>query len=279
MTKILDGRVVRDQLKVELIERVKKLAFKPTLAVIQVGNLPASTSYIGQKIKFGEAIGVSVIHKKFSENISLVDLQSEIEKLNKVESVQGIIVQLPLPAPLDVLSVIETIDPKKDVDGLTAVNLKKLWSRQPAIIPATARGVLSLLDYYKIAIAGKRMVVVGRSNLVGGPIALALLNRGATVTICHRQTKILATMTKTAEILISATGVPGLITATEVSPRQVVVDVGLTAVASGGLVGDVAYNKVSKIVGALTPVPGGVGPMTVCSLFQNLLDVCENFKK
>ncbi|MEK7586284.1 MAG: bifunctional 5,10-methylenetetrahydrofolate dehydrogenase/5,10-methenyltetrahydrofolate cyclohydrolase [Patescibacteria group bacterium] len=279
MAKILDGRIVRDEIKSELIKRVSRLGFSPCLTVVQVGNLPASTSYIGQKIKFGEAIGVKVKHLCFSNNISLDELKNEILKLNQDNSVRGIIVQLPLPPQLDVWEVIETIDPKKDVDGLTAINLKKLWARQSTLIPATARGVLTLLDYYKIVIAGKRVVVVGRSNLVGGPIALAMLNRGATVTVCHRQTKDLASITKTAEILISATGHPGLITSAEVSPRQVVIDVGLTVSTGGGLVGDVAYAEVAKTVSAITPVPGGVGPMTVCSLFMNLLDVCENLKK
>ena len=197
---------------------------------------------------------------------------------------RGIIVQLPLPPHLDVWSVIETIDPKKDVDGLTAINLKKLWRSLPygrqgkgdGIIPATACGVLSILDYYQIPIEGKRVVVVGRSNLVGGPIALTMLGRGATITICHRKTLNLAEVTKSAEILISAAGVPGLITKKHVSPGQTVIDVGLTPKADGALFGDVAQNEVAKIVGAITPVPGGVGPMTVCSLFLNLLDAAEN---
>ncbi len=277
MAKVLDGRLVRDRLKGELIDRVKKLGGKPTLAVIQVGSLSASSLFITQKTKFGEAIGVKVEHINLPGQVTFADLQNEILKLNKDVSVRGIIVQLPLPPHLDVWSVIETIDPKKDVDGLTAINLKKLWAkRRDGIIPATACGILSILDYYQIPIEGKRVVVVGRSNLVGGPIALTLLNRGATVTICHRKTLNLAEVTKGAEILISAAGSPGLITKNHVSPGQTVIDVGLTPGVDGTLFGDVAQNEVANIVGAITPVPGGVGPMTVCSLFLNLLDAAEN---
>ena len=172
------------------------------------------------------------------------------------------------------MAVIEAIAPEKDVDGLTAINLKRLWERDSnAILPATARGVLRLLDYYKIPLAGRRAVVVGRSSLVGKPVALALLNRGMTVTICHRQTLDLPSLTREANLLVVATGSPCLIKAEHVNSKQIIIDVGITSMSNGRLSGDVDFKNVEPIVTAISPVPGGVGPMTVAALFANLLDV------
>ncbi|MBX4181742.1 bifunctional 5,10-methylenetetrahydrofolate dehydrogenase/5,10-methenyltetrahydrofolate cyclohydrolase, partial [Candidatus Parcubacteria bacterium] len=177
----------------------------------------------------------------------------------------GIIVQLPLPEHVDKDAVIEAINPTKDVDGLTSKTL---------FTPATAKGILTLLDYYKVKIKGKKVVMVGKSQLVGLPITLSLLNRHATVTVCHKQTRNLSQETRQADILIVATGVPGLITPKHVSKGQVVIDVGITVLRNKKVVGDVDFENVSKIVQAITPVPGGVGPMTVYSLFENLLKAC-----
>ncbi len=272
MTKILDGRLVRDFFATELKERIDTLKDKPNLAIIQVGDRIESNSYINQKKLFAEKIGALTKHIKFSEDESEENICLEIEKLNKDSSVHGIIVQLPLPKHIDKNILIQTIDPVKDVDGLTSVNTKLLWSNQKGHVPATARGIISLVDYYDIPIAGKRVVVVGRSDLVGKPVALSFLNRDATVTICHHKTSDIMSETKQADILVVATGHPSLITKDFVKEGQVVLDVGITLNKDKKLVGDVDFGEVSKIVYAISPVPGGVGPMTVVSLFQNLLD-------
>ena len=272
MTKILDGRLVRDFFATELKERIDTLKDKPNLAIIQVGDRIESNSYINQKKLFAEKIGALTKHIKFSEDESEENICLEIEKLNKDSSVHGIIVQLPLPKHIDKNILIQTIDPVKYVDGLTSVNTKLLWSNQKGHVPATARGIISLVDYYDIPIAGKRVVVVGRSDLVGKPVALSFLNRDATVTICHHKTSDIMSETKQADILVVATGHPSLITKDFVKEGQVVLDVGITLNKDKKLVGDVDFGEVSKIVYAISPVPGGVGPMTVVSLFQNLLD-------
>ena len=279
MVKILDGRVVRDNLAQNLKEKIARLKAKPKLAIIQVGNLAESTAYIKQKKAFGVSIGASVEHLQFESTVEEKDLLLKIASLNQDKSVHGIIIQLPLPENLNRGKLIEAIAPEKDVDGLTSRNVKALEAgNSSGLIPATAKGIMTLLDYYKIPVLGKRVVVVGRSNLVGKPTALALLNRGATVTVAHSQTPNLPQVTKLAEILIVAIGKPKFINAEYVSKGQVVIDVGINApkkldeeIPGKKLVGDVDFESVSKIVSAISPVPGGVGPMTVVSLFENLI--------
>ncbi len=263
MTLILYGRKVRDQIAKQLRTKIKKLNQPPRLAIIQVGNLAASNLYIKRKIKFAEDIGAEVKHYLFPAQISQNKLLTKIKKLNRTKNIHGIIVQLPLPEKISREEVVAEIDLKKDVDGLKSSSHFR---------PATARGVLALLDYYKVKIAGQKAVVVGRSALVGKPIALALLARGATVTICHRQTKDLAQETKLADILVVATGQPRLIKKKHVQAKQIVIDVGITLDKKGKLVGDVDYNNVAGRVKAISPVPGGVGPLTVAALFLNLFD-------
>ncbi len=281
MTLILDGKKVRDEIAAELTRQISSSSKKPTLAIVQVGDLEESNRYIQQKKLFGEKVGAEVILKKFDVMITEEALLSEITKLNKDSSVHGVLVQLPLSAHLNQYTVIEAIDPRKDVDGLTAQNLKLLWEcKKEGYVPATVKGVLALLDYYHIELSGKKVVVVGRSTLVGKPMALALLNRDATVTVCHRKTKDLARETKQADVIIAAAGHINLITKDHVSSGQVVVDVGINLVTGEHLdeevgkrklVGDVDFEQVKDIVAAISPVPGGVGPMTVVSLFENLL--------
>jgi len=292
MAKILDGRIVRDKIANKLKTLNSKLKTKPKLVIIQVGDLAESNAYIRQKILFGQKIGAIVDHQKLPENISQKDLISKLYSLNSIPSTHGIIVQMPIPANLDEDTIIDAINPQKDVDGLTSVNLKLLWENRPeGHIPATTKGILTLCNYYKIPVAGKKVVVVGRSFLVGKPTALAFLNRDATVTICHKETRNLKLETKNADILVVAVGKPDLITKNHVKKGQVVVDVGINVInnqkpsfakASEGkpetepkdrkIVGDVDFDTVSKIVAAITPVPGGIGPMTVASLFENLLE-------
>jgi len=280
MAKILDGRIVNEKIAEELraeILRVKNSQnLRPKLVIIQVGDLPQSNAYIARKKAFGEKIGAIVDHQKFPNDIREEKLITHISSLNTDPTVTGIIVQMPLPDHLDKDKIIESITPVKDVDGLTSTNLKLLWEgKEDGYTPATTKGVLTLLDYYKIPISGKNVVIVGRSFLVGKPTALALLNKDATVTVAHSKTKNLEEITRQADILIIAAGKPKLITKDHVRAGQVVVDVGINVVGDEvgprQLVGDVDFENVSKIVDTITPVPGGIGPMTVASLFENLL--------
>ena len=275
--KILDGKKLSAEIALELSKKVALLAseqnFKPKLVIIQVGDLAESNTYIKNKIIFAQKIGVDVVHKKYtidSTNLSR-EIISDIKSYNSDPKVTGIIVQLPIPASLDQGAILEAIDPKKDVDGMSPRNVKFLYENKEQFLPATTKGILLLLEKNKITIKGKKVVVVGQSFLVGKPTALAMLNRGATVTVCHNQTKNLEKETKTADILIVAVGKPKLITKRHVSPGQVVVDIGINVSKKGKIVGDVDFDNVAKVVRAVTPVPGGVGPMTIVSLFENLL--------
>ncbi len=276
MAKILFGDVVRDKIAKDLKKEISRLRSKPKLVIIQVDDVAESTVYIGRKVKFGQSIGALVDHVKLPKNIPQKELISQLSILNSDKSVHGIITQLPIPDSLDKDAVIETIDPKKDVDGLTSTNLKLLFEgKQNGLTPATTKGILTLLNFYKIPVAGKKVTIVGRSSLVGKPTAIYLLNHDATVSICHTKTKDLALETKTADILISAVGQPGLITKDHVRKDQVIIDVGTTVV-NGKLTGDVKFKEVSEIVAAITPVPKGIGPMTVVSLFENLLQAYDS---
>lgn len=279
--KILDGKVVRDKIAEKLKTQISVLSTKPKLVIIQVGNLPESNAYIRQKVLFGEKIGAVVEHLKLPEDIDQENLNSQLSTLNSDTSVHGIIVQLPIPKNLDKDKLIEAIDPAKDVDGQTATNIKYLFeNKKTGYIPATTKGILTLLRHYQIPVNGKNITVIGRSSLVGKPTALALINLDATVTVCHSSTRKLADKTKTADILIVAVGKPKLIKNFHVHKNQTVIDVGINAVESDSsatkLVGDVDFDTVSKIVSAITPVPGGIGPMTVASLFENLLEAAKS---
>jgi|SRR3990167_8672670 len=291
--KLLDGKKLNEKIAEKLKAEISRLRSKPKLIIIQVGDLAESNAYIGRKVKFGEKIGTLVEHKKFPEEITQSKLITQISSLNTDSSVTGIIVQMPLPKHIDKDEIIDAIEPTKDVDGLTSRNLKLLWeAKGEGFVPATTKGVISLLDEYKIPIEGKYVVVVGRSFLVGKPTFLAFLNRNATVTVCHRHTKDLAKHTKSADILIVAAGKPNLIGKEHVSKNQIVIDVGINAIPNevsprrdyeerprnirNILVGDVNFAEVSKIVKAISPVPGGAGPMTVASLFENLLEAYKH---
>jgi methylenetetrahydrofolate dehydrogenase (NADP+)/methenyltetrahydrofolate cyclohydrolase len=288
MPKILDGKAPRDIILNTLAGKISGLTKKPKLAIIQVGKIPESDTYIRQKKLMAEKIGALVEHITFEDTVTLKDVLSKITDLNADSSVHGIIVQLPLPAHLDPYVIIEMIDPRKDIDGLTSTNVKKLReNRSGGLVPATARGIVSLLKYHGIEMASKRVVVVGRSNLVGKPIAALMENQNATVTVCHRKTLHIEKETPRAEILIVAAGNPLLINENHVSKGQVVIDVGITVIpkrdSSGNvvgkeLVGDVDFERVKNIVDAISPVPGGVGPMTVASLFENLMDAYEEIE-
>ncbi|MEK7136879.1 MAG: bifunctional 5,10-methylenetetrahydrofolate dehydrogenase/5,10-methenyltetrahydrofolate cyclohydrolase, partial [Patescibacteria group bacterium] len=269
---ILDGRKAADALLTSLKPRVQEL--DPKLVIVQVGDDPASASYIRQKVKSCEKIGMRAEHKHLSEGITFEELLKIIQELNADTDVTGFIVQLPLPKALQpkLPEIIRAIDPKKDVDGFGAYNLGKMFlSREfEHLPPATPAGIIALLEYYKVEVAGKHVVIVGRINTVGKPLAAMLLNRDATVTVCHSRTTELGQRTLDADILVAAVGKPNLITADMVKEGAVVIDVGINEV-EGALVGDVDFDSVSKIASAITPVPGGVGPMTVASLLRNIV--------
>lgn len=280
--KILDGKKVRDFLASKIKLELIKLKAKPKLVIIQVGNDERSLVYVKQKKFFGEKLGFKVEHIQFDKKTQENNLISKIESLNSNPSVNGIIVQLPLPKDINSVRIVEAVSPEKDVDGLNSKNLRFLLDGQPSnndgYIPATTKGILSLLDFYQIPIEGKKVVIVGRSLLVGRPTALAFLNRNATITICHTKTKKLKMEVKSADIVIAAIGKPNFIKRSFVKTGQVIIDVGITKVGNI-LFGDVDFKSVSKIVRAITLVPGGVGPMTVVSLFENLLIAYNRQKK
>jgi len=269
---LLSGIQVREALKNQLKETTSLLDILPKLVILQIGDNKESDIYIKQKKKFGQELGIVVEHKVYREDIKESEIITEIESYNKDNEVGGIIVQLPIPKQLNRSKILNSIDFKKDVDGLGVVQTGLLYSGDPsAIIPATARGVISLFDFYHINLDSKHVVVVGRSNLVGKPVSQVCLNRNATVTTCHSYTKNLESITKTADILIVACGVPRLIGLSHVREGQVVVDVGINKTEEG-ICGDVDFDKVKDVVYAISPVPGGAGPLTVMSLFQNLID-------
>lgn len=276
MTDILEGKTLRDKIIKELSEK----RVSPKLAIIQVGNRPDSSAYINQKKKFGEKVGAVVEVFRFSEDTEQKYIEEKIGELNEDKSFHGIIVQLPVPKNINSFSLIENIDHRKDVDGLTSKNTKKLLLGDTSgLIPATAKGIMSLLSHYKIDPKGKKAVVIGRSQLVGYPIAQMLLAKDASVIICHSKTKNIPEIASQADILIVATGNPEFFGKEYVNNRQVVIDVGINLLEGKHLeeevpdkkfVGDVKFDEVKDIVSAITPVPGGVGPMTVASLLQNL---------
>jgi methylenetetrahydrofolate dehydrogenase (NADP+)/methenyltetrahydrofolate cyclohydrolase len=286
MAKLLSGTIARDAMVEKLKKEVHELGLQPTLVILQIGDRPDSNAYITQKKKFAEKIGAKVNHERYPDTISQEILLETIKKYNNDPTINGIIVQIPLPKHLNKDILIDSIDPKKDVDGLTTENTKYLYeNREGGFIPATTRGILNLLKFYNISIKGKKITVVGRSNLVGKPTALALLNAGATVMVGHLETKDLPAITKPAEILVVAIGDPEFINEKYVSPGQTVIDVGINSVEGKKfdeeidtprkLVGDVDFTAVEPIVEAITPVPGGVGPMTVASLFENLVEAAK----
>ena len=280
MITILDGKIAREEKISVLKKRIADLTFKPKLTIIQIGDKAESNTYVKLKKAFGESIGAEVEMIKFDEKISADHLIEKIKNLNEDKSVNGIIVQLPIPKNLELDEVLQTIDPKKDVDGLTISYLKKLWNGETdCLLPATAKGIISLLDFYQIPIDGKNVVIINHSALIGKPLSLLVLARGGTPTICHIKTKNLSEITKKADIIVSATGNPKMINENFVSAGQVIIDVGFGLDKDGKISGDVDFESVKNIVSAISPVPGGAGPMTVVSLFENLLDAVYGKQK
>ena len=273
--KILDGKSLSEQLVDSIKEKAEKL--KPKLAVILVGENPASMAYVRNKKKACERAGIEYAEYNFPTTITQEELLAKIDELNKDNSVNGLIVQLPLPDHIYVPDVIRAVEPSKDVDGFHAYNIGKMFLSPEFedLPPATPLGIVKLLDHYNIPIQGKEVVVVGHSNIVGKPTSMMMLNRNATVTTCHIFTKDLSAHTKRADILIVAVGKEKLITADMVKEGVIVVDVGMNRNKDGKLCGDVDFDEVSKKASYITPVPGGVGPMTVAALILNTVRATE----
>lgn len=274
--QIINGKEVAATVKDEVAARVAQLDRQPGLATVLVGDDPASHSYVRGKRRDAEQVGIKSIHHEPPADIDDAELAALVDSLNADHAVNGILVQLPLPSGLDSEAAVERIDPAKDVDGLHPFSLGKLMLGRPGLRPCTPSGVLRLLDHYGIETSGARVVVVGRSFLVGRPLAMMLSERGAdaTVSLAHSRTRDLAGLTSQADILIAAVGVPGLIGPEHVKSGATVIDVGVNRT-DAGLVGDVRFDDVVEIAGAITPVPGGVGPMTRAMLLANTLDAVE----
>ncbi len=267
--RIIDGKAVASALRAEVAARVGLLAYRPGLAVVLVGDDPASAVYVRNKDRAAAAAGIAARTIRLPAATTQAALMEAVRGLNDDPAIDGILVQLPLPRHLDTRAVIEAIDPAKDVDGLHPVNVGRLHDGLPGLAPCTPRGVIKLLD--GMALRGIRAVVVGRSALVGRPVAAMLTALDATVTLAHSQTRDVAAECRRAEVLIAAAGRPEMIRGDWIAPGAVVIDVGINRLPDGRLVGDVAYAECLNIAGAITPVPGGVGPMTIACLLENTL--------
>lgn len=276
--ELLDGKVVKKKILEELKEEVLKLKRKPGLVVIQVGDDPASKVYVGQKEKMANSVGYNFQHIKFDENIEEDIIEKKIIELNNDDNVDGILVQMPLPKQLNSKKIQNLIDQYKDVDGLSDINSGMLTHNVDTLVPCTPKGIMDILEYYNISVSGKNVVIVGRSDLVGKPLASLMLNANATVTICHSKTVNLEEFTKNADILVAAVGKASLITKDMVKENSVVIDVGINRV-NDKLCGDVDFDGVIDKVSYITPVPGGVGQMTVAELGKNVLKAYKNREK
>lgn len=278
MAKVIDGKVISKQIKDELKERVaeyRKQGIEIALAVIQVGNDAASSVYVGNKKKACEYIGIKSVAYELPEKTTEEELLKIIHTLNQDDSIYGILVQLPVPKHINENHIIQAIDPKKDVDGFHPQSVGALSIGQPGFVSCTPAGVIQLLKRSNIEIEGKECVIIGRSNIVGKPMAMLLLRENGTVTICHSRTKDLKEITRRADILVVAIGKPKMINASYVKEGAVVIDVGIHRDANNKLCGDVDYESVEPVARAITPVPGGVGPMTIAMLMHNCVDAVQ----
>ena len=276
---IIDGKKVSSQIIEHIASEVKSLKLKteksPGLAVILVGDDPASAVYVRNKNKTCTNIGFQSFENILPSDTSELKLLNLIDELNNNQNINGILVQLPLPKHISSHKILEAIKPEKDVDGFHLQNVGRLVTGNPLFIPCSPAGIIQLLDYYSVDLEGKSAVVLGRSNIVGKPVAFLLLEKNATVTICHSRTKDLSKITRQADVLIAAIGKPNFVTADMVKDGSVIIDVGINRV-EGKLVGDVDYQVVSQKVSLITPVPGGVGPMTIAMLMANTLQSFKN---
>jgi len=276
--QILDGKTLAAAMRADLKQRVAALVqrgVRPGLAVILAGDDPASRVYVRNKTLAAEQAGVASSLIEFPGSVTEAQLMARISALNADPAVHSILVQLPLPKHIDGARALEAIDPAKDVDGFHEANLGALVAGRPGVVPCTPAGVMRLIDHARVLLAGRRAVVIGRSNIVGKPLALLLLQKDATVTICHSKSGNLADLTKQADILVGAVGRAKLVTADMVKPGACVIDVGINRLPDGKLAGDVDFASVKEVAGWITPVPGGVGPMTVAMLLENCVNAAS----
>lgn len=279
MAEIIDGKLVsrsiRENLTLQIEDFKTKTGITPGLAVIMVGDNPASAVYVRNKHKACTEVGIKSYQIELPSETSEEELLLKIDELNRDDNVHGILVQLPLPKHINEEKVINRISPEKDVDAFHPVNVGKIMIGNYSFLPCTPAGIMELLAYYNVEISGKRCVVIGRSNIVGKPMALLLLEKHGTVTVCHSRTKNLSDITKEADILVVAIGKATFLTADMVKEGAVVIDVGINRLSDGKLCGDVDFDNVSSVASFITPVPGGVGPMTITMLLKNTLTAAE----
>lgn len=282
MAIIIDGKLLAQKIRGQIAEEVAELKIKgihPKLAVIMVGEDSASKVYVRNKSKACNEVGIEFEEFLLNSNIKMTELIELIEKLNKRQDIHGILLQSPVPQGLDIYEAFGTIDYRKDVDGFHPINIGRLALKRQTFISCTPYGILKMLEEYKINIEGANVVILGRSNIVGKPLAQVLLNKDATITICHSKTKNIQEITKKADILISAIGKAGFVTEDMVKEDAVVIDVGINRKGEGKLVGDVDFENVSKKASYITPVPGGVGPMTIAMLLNNVVIAAKYLNK
>jgi methylenetetrahydrofolate dehydrogenase (NADP+) / methenyltetrahydrofolate cyclohydrolase len=272
--QLIDGKFVARALEQEVAAAISRLSFRPGLVAVRVGNDPASEVYVRNKAKKARELGLEGTELIHPESMSEAELLAEVERLNREDNVDGILVQLPLPKQIDSMKVIDAIHPAKDVDGFHPINVGMLHLGRPSLVPCTPAGVIRLIESTGEAIEGKHAVVIGRSDIVGKPVAALLLQRHATVTICHSRTRDLVAIAREADILVAAIGKARFVTADMIKPGAIVIDVGINRV-DGKLAGDVDFNAAREVAGWITPVPGGVGPMTIAMLMKNTVTAAE----
>ena len=278
MTRLIDGKAVAKRVRAEVKEQVPALlevGVTPTLAVVLAGEDPASAVYVRHKERACKRAGIRSIKHTLPNSCTTEDVLTVVQQLNDDPSVNGILVQLPLPKGCDESAILEAVDPKKDVDGFHPVNQGALAAGQPRFVPCTPNGVMRLLTEYDVNTDGAEVVVIGRSRIVGRPQALLMTSANATVTLCHSRTRDLAAHCRRADIIVAAVGRPEFVRGGWIKPGAVVIDVGVNRLEDGRLVGDVAFDEAQGVAGAITPVPGGVGPMTVAMLLVNTLTACR----
>jgi methylenetetrahydrofolate dehydrogenase (NADP+)/methenyltetrahydrofolate cyclohydrolase len=276
--RVIDGKAIASQVEAEVREALARLPYKPGLVAVRVGNDPASEVYVRNKARKARELGIQGDELAFDASMAEAGLLAEVRRLNSDDNVDGILVQLPLPKQIDPKKVIEAIDPAKDVDGFHPINVGLLHLGRPGLVPCTPAGVLRLIASTGTAIAGARAVVIGRSDIVGKPVAALLLQQNATVTICHSRTRELASVVCEGDIVVAAIGKPRFVTAEMIKPGAIVIDVGINR-ADGKLIGDVDFERVREIASWITPVPGGVGPMTIAMLMSNTVTAARQRRR